>query len=338
MKYFTQWDSEALDADITGVDEWTGRFDAGAAYGRVITTGGLGDGPTVLPIKRRCLRTSQDGTGSGRGVLSWDRVDGDPRRADGEILALYVVSSVSRIGCIPCGARLDCCHDGVLRGLEPSADTIRIGKVVAGVNTSLATAAFSLPASSERRSHEFGLLAALPLPGHRAFAHRLGGGHVEPSTPSAHGGGRRDRGRRLLRPLEFRREHGRSSGTSSHAARDPAVVPRPIIEDEFDAWCVRQDVERCVLAEFAATGFSPASADYTKSVPYLQLEHRLRFARAGHAVESELSGDDGRRAADAGRKSGSRCAGARRRASGNFRSRTSAARWVSAASAIRGYG
>jgi hypothetical protein len=203
-------------------------------------------------------------------VLSWDRIDGDPARADGEILALYIVgSAVRESAAYAVAARGSTgATTAYYAGLEPSADTIRIGKVVAGVNTSLASAALSLPApSAGANPASSAFWIRFRFQGTSAFAHGLGGRHVEPSRHRLRRR-RRDRGRRLLRPLELGREHAREHGTSSRAARALAWSRGPITETEYDAWLRAPESERCAIAEFSATGFSPASADYTKVVPF----------------------------------------------------------------------
>jgi hypothetical protein len=277
MKYHTQWDDSAITDAAAGGDDpprgWTKRFDAagggGPSYTRKIMNNGIGGGvATVLPIKRRLLRTIQAGGAGGRGVISWDLIDGDPARVDGEILALYVVGSVRESAAYLVARGSTGAVTGMYAGLEPATDTIRIGRVVAGVNTSLVNAAMSLPGP---------VAGANPASSSFWVRFRFQGANFsltvwpvdtpEPAAPSL------TTNDGVVAAAGFYGLWNAGAATQGSwnvfaCCTGAQTVPRPRTESEFRAWCVAQNRERCVLAEITATGFSPASADYTKPVPY----------------------------------------------------------------------
>jgi hypothetical protein len=275
VRYHTQWDDAALTFDITGDDPppgWTKRFSASGApadYSRYVRNGGLAVSPaTVMPVKRRFLRTAQTSSGTSRGVLSWGLIDSDAARADGEIVALYIVGGNREAGAYAIARGSTSATTGYYAGFAPASDTIRIAKIVAGVATDLATAAFSLPApaaSANPASSAFWL--RFRFQGTALALTVWAAGDAEPASPQLTAS---DSAISAVGFFGLWNEGASSQGAWNTFAccTGSSTAARPITETEFDAWAVRQDAQRCTLAVMNAIGFSPATADFTKDVPF----------------------------------------------------------------------
>lgn len=298
MRYHTQWDDAALTFDVAGDDPpsgWTKRFSASGSpsdYNRWVVNGGIvASVATLMPVKRRFLRTSQDSGGTSHGVVSWDLIDGDSSRANGEIVALYVVGANRESGAYAVARGSTSAVTAYYAGFSPSTDTIRIAKVVAGTLTDLATAAFSLPAPASGAN-----------PGSTAYwlRFRFQGtalsltvwavGTAEPASPQLTA---TDSAISAAGFFGLWNEGASTQGSWNlfACATGSGTAARPITEAEYDAWAVRQDVQRCTLAIMNATGFSPATTDFTKEVPfylsdtgYISHEQDMPASRSFQAV------------------------------------------------------
>lgn len=270
MKYFTQWDDSLPTGTSTQDDppvEWTKRFDAAGGGATnftryVIMSGGNG---VLSAIKRRIVRTAQ--FAAGRGVISWDRIDGDSDRANGELLAIYSVGTNRETRAYLVARGSTGATTAYYAGLEPSGDAIRIGKVVAGVETSLATAALSLP--------EDGLFYVRfrfqTLPGSpTGTLLELTVWDVSDAEPAAPNLTITDSSITTAGFYGLWNEGNATQGNWNFCAcaTGTATVPRPITDDEYAAWERAQDVPRCVAAIIYASGFSGSTGDFTKDVPF----------------------------------------------------------------------
>ena len=265
MKHFTQWDDAEISVGSHVGDDpppgWTKRFDAGSSpndFTRRVGGNGSSEIFVTPPVKRRYLRSAQ--TAAGRGALSWDRIDNDQDRADVEALALYIAGDNLESGAFIVARGSTAATTAYYAGLSPAADEIRIAKVVAGTPTDLDTDTFAVAA---RGAYWMRFRVNGTSLSFKAWA-------VGDDEPSAWMLTATDSAISAAGFVGLWNEGNATQGAWNvfACATDGDTAVRPITEDEYAAWLDRQDVRRCVLAEMFATGFSPASADYTKAVPY----------------------------------------------------------------------